>query len=338
LWTIANREDQWVDGPILRLHDEDEQIYLDLIRGVQVEPLQSGAQIILPGVVGPRGVGAIAAIPRADLPLFESLLSDQTRLYARSSWDTRFPGRCVAQHSVRRAPQSVVPDGMIGFPGGQVHLTSTYRERECGTYEEHPYNLDYEDYQYDPERHFDLYGAYTRTVDLAPFALDAQPVSNDQFAAFVLETGYAPRHPEHFLEHWGGNTAPPGIADQAVVYVGFEDARAYAAWSGKRLPSEEEWQYAMESGLFTHETPRVWQWTDSERSDGRTRWCLIKGGADYQAMGSMWYADGGPKDPAFSAKFILLWPGIDRCATIGFRCAVDLPARGPYRRVLDTPE
>jgi hypothetical protein len=68
----------------------------------------------------------------------------------------------------------------------------------------------------------------------------------------------------------------------------------------------------------------VWEWTESERSDGRTRFCLLKGGSFYTARGSGWYFDGGPRPNAYSAKFLLMWPGLDRCATIGFRCAVDL--------------
>ena len=34
--------------------------------------------------------------------------------------------------------------------------------------------------------------------------------------------------------------------------------------------------------------------------------------------------DGGPRPSAFSEKFLLLWPGLDRCATVGFRCVADL--------------
>ncbi len=33
---------------------------------------------------------------------------------------------------------------------------------------------------------------------------------------------------------------------------------------------------------------------------------------------------GSPRPPEFATKFILTWPGLDRCATIGFRCEVDL--------------
>ena len=65
----------------------------------------------------------------------------------------------------------------------------------------------------------------------------------------------------------------------------------------------------------------VWEWTESERTDGRTRFCMIRGGSYYCAQGSQWYMDGGPQPTDFAAKFLLMWPGLDRCATIGFRCA-----------------
>ena len=68
----------------------------------------------------------------------------------------------------------------------------------------------------------------------------------------------------------------------------------------------------------------VWEWTESERSDGRTRFGIIRGGCFYKAEGSKWCADGGPRLCNFAAKFILMWPGLDRCATIGFRCVIDL--------------
>jgi hypothetical protein len=51
---------------------------------------------------------------------------------------------------------------------------------------------------------------------------------------------------------------------------------------------------------------------------------VIRGGSWFTAKGSGWYMDGGPLPADFAAKFLMTWPGLDRCSTIGFRCAVDL--------------
>ena len=64
--------------------------------------------------------------------------------------------------------------------------------------------------------------------------------------------------------------------------------------------------------------------TGNEYSDGRTRFVMLKGGSCYKAEGSDWYFDGGPQKNSFVAKMLLIWPGLDRCSTVGFRCAVDL--------------
>ena len=63
--------------------------------------------------------------------------------------------------------------------------------------------------------------------------------------------------------------------------------------------------------------------TESEHTDGRTRFAILKGGSAWRAGGSEWYVDGGPQDPAFSLKLLLTGP-LERSARIGFRLAVDL--------------
>ena len=102
-------------------------------------------------------------------------------------------------------------------------------------------------------------------------------------------------------------------------------ARAYAAAAGARLPTEDEWQLAAEEGLLDLSGPRVWNWTESEHVDGRTRFAILKGGSDWVAAGSDWYVDGGPQEPAYSLKLLLLGAGMARSPWIGFRLAVDLP-------------
>jgi iron(II)-dependent oxidoreductase len=73
-------------------------------------------------------------------------------------------------------------------------------------------------------------------VYLGAYYIDRYPVTNYQYRRFIRETGH--REPS-LLNHsaWGQPMQP-------VVFVGWEDARAYARWSGKSLPSEAQWEKA----------------------------------------------------------------------------------------------
>jgi formylglycine-generating enzyme required for sulfatase activity len=231
----------------------------------------------------------------------------------------------------------------------------TFTIRECGFYEVP--NIVYPDLRF---HNLHREWSMSRRVSLPPYALDLTPVTNRQFDEFLRASGYIPPHPENFLLHWVNERIPDGLEEHPVVYVSLEDARAYADWAGKRLPTEAEWQFAAQ-GFAAHRYPwgdewqpdacnygqvggttpvkqfpqgrspfgcydlcgNVWEWTESERSDGRNRFAILKGGSFYRAEGSAWYADGGAKPNDFAAKFLLMYPGLDRCATIGLRCAVD---------------
>src|SRR4029450_4427667 len=97
-----------------------------------------------------------------------------------------------------------------------------------------------------------------------------------------------------------------------------------AASPGAPRPTEDEWQLPAEAGVLDLSGPRVWNWTESEHSDGRTRFVILKGGSDWKAEGSEWYVEGGPQDPRYSLKLLLLGGGLARSPNIGFRLAVDL--------------
>lgn len=113
------------------------------------------------------------------------------------------------------------------------------------------------------------------------------------------------------------------VREEPVTGLSLAEARAYAAERGARLPTEDEWQVAAEAGVLERSEPLVWNWTESEHTDGRTRFAILKGGAAFRAEGSEWYVDGGPQPPEFSLQYLLAGP-LQRSAEIGFRLAVDL--------------
>jgi formylglycine-generating enzyme required for sulfatase activity len=358
LWTLVNRSDREINGVWLSVPSAPGQRCFDLIAGTELKPARQGDDLLLSGALGPRGIGCLLAGTVASLgDDFDKFLADQKTVAARADWNATSSKSAV----VLRPPPGVAkarrpPKDMAVIPAATFQLVTELRVRECGFYESSP-----------PAGHAlgDSYRVhlqrFERSVALGRYAIDRTPVTNAQFADFLRRSAYRPRHPDTFLKHWGHGHPPAGKEDHPVVYIGLEDARAYAAWAGKRLPTEAEWQGAAQGpdalkypwgnemkpgrcngGETGDTTPvmafadfgspfgvydlcgNVWEWTESERSDGRTRFCILKGGSFYTARGSGWYMDGGPRPNAFAAKFLLMWPGLDRCATIGFRCAATL--------------
>jgi len=66
------------------------------------------------------------------------------------------------------------------------------------------------------------------------FLIDKFPVTNAQFDRFIKETGAK-------IGHWRRNFKP-GMENCPVVNVNYYEAEQYAAWAGKRLPLEAEWE------------------------------------------------------------------------------------------------
>lgn len=84
----------------------------------------------------------------------------------------------------------------------------------------------------------DEYEGPPHSVDVKPFFLDKTEVTNKQYAEFVQATGY--KSPAG----WGGSSYKVGTGDLPVDTVDWADARAYADWANKRLPTEAEWEFA----------------------------------------------------------------------------------------------
>ena len=175
------------------------------------------------------------------------------------------------------APAKMVPPscGTLPLPAGQhaFHVRHFWRQGDC-----------YPDLSATDElrnRILRVGGVnwilHDHSETIAPAVIAAWAVTNGEFERSRRTTRYAPRHAENFLVHWGGPVCPDAIRHEPVVQVSLDDARAYAAWAGGRLPTEWEWQLAAEKHGHRFVRNEVWEWNESERTDGYNRFVTLRG-------------------------------------------------------------
>lgn len=108
-------------------------------------------------------------------------------------------------------PTSVVPTDMISIPSGEFKMG-----RDDGNDYEKP----------------------AHSVNVESFLIDKYEVTNEQYSQFVRQTRHQPP------SHWPNGQYQIGKATLPVVNVTWYDAKDFCEWAGKRLPTEEEWEYA----------------------------------------------------------------------------------------------
>ena len=353
LWTLINRNHHNVTGDLLETEEVKNHIYFDVIHGEAATSSSSEKKVVLQGEIPARSVYCFIAGAKEKFGSdFQQLLLEMKEIKSSMEEDVNDAGVSPRMKKVKTPERQKDFDSttMVEMHPASVLLTTTVLSREVGSYESRlPVQLSLNT----PIR-------YNRTVNFSHLAADITPVTNKRFYEFIKATGYSPGIKHNFLKHWKDNMYPVNKENHPVVWVDITDARAYCEWARKRLPKEEEWQFiaqGYESNVYPwgkemikencnsngNDTTDVftfpmgkspfgcldmcgntWELTESEYADEHNRFCILKGGSYFKASGSIWYAQGGPQPSTNSVKLLLLYPGLDRSATIGFRCVRDL--------------
>jgi formylglycine-generating enzyme required for sulfatase activity len=238
----------------------------------------------------------------------------------------------------RTLPASEIPEGMVLVPAATIR------------------------YKLKAVDEFVPYPGTRKEISAAidSFLIDRFPVTNEEYLQFIRSTRYIPDDTANYLRHWERGLPVSGQERYPVVWISLEDARAYARWAGKRLPSEAEWQLAAQgtdgrewpwgdefhatkcNNGFGRPTPvdafpkgespygvadlvgNIWQMTDEVWCIGAYYYNIIRGGSWFRPESSWWYIKGGPQPLTTTQMQLLVSPGYDRSATVGFRCVRDL--------------
>ena len=357
VWTIVNRNDYDVNGQQMEVPGESGTRYFDLYHGAELkvdrDPI---GRSVLSFPLEAHGYGAVLATRTEPNATLKKLMSDMKQLTAQPLSSYSHEWQVVKQEIVPIAPTKAAnsaPSGMIKIPEGNFLFKVAGIEIEgfndIGVDVQYPWE--------DTPRRF-----HEHPMHLQSFYIDKFPVTNAEFKTFLDATRYRPGDDLNFLRDWKDGRYPSGWENRPVTWVSIEDARAYAAWAGKRLPHEWEWQYAAQgtdgrlypwgnewdaSAVPVPDKSRTMRGPDpvdahpkgaspfgvmdlvgnvwqwtEEFTDDHTRGGILRGGSYYQPQGSIWYFPQAYK-LADHGKLLMMSPSMDRSGALGFRLAQD---------------
>ena len=236
VFTLVNRNEYNLTGPQIELPYKNGLRYYDLWHGTELTPNHQGNIIRLSFDLEEHGFGALLVTPELKNPSILSLMKTNRNAAPLSSFSMQW--KPLPQQMLPMAktplPQSA-PKNMIKIPAADFVFRVNGVEIEGNNWAGLDVQYPWED---SPRRH------HVHVMHIASFWIDKYPVRNAEFQKFIVATHYHPKDDYNFLKDWKNGQYPAGWDNKPVTWVSGEDARAYAAWAGKRLPHEWEWQYA----------------------------------------------------------------------------------------------
>jgi iron(II)-dependent oxidoreductase len=357
VWTIVNRNEYELNGPQMEVPAIDGIHFYDLYHGDELTPQNKDiGDVLLSFNLEAHGYGAVLASKSAPDAKISSLMVKMKEMTAKPL--------TAYSHEWQGLPQQIVPipgtRPSSDTPAEMLRIPSADFDFHVEGVEIEGFNDIGVDVQYsweDSPRRF-----HEHPMHIDAFWIDKYPVTNTQFKKFLDTTHYHPQDDLNFLRDWPGGSYPQGWDNRPVTWVSLEDARVYAAWAGKRLPHEWEWQYAAQgtdgrlypwgnewnaNAVPVSDKMRTMRGPDTvdahpqgvspfgvmdlvgnvwqwteEFEDEHTRAAILRGGSYYQPQGSIWYFPQAYKLNEHG-KLLLMAPSMDRSGTIGFRCVQD---------------
>jgi len=209
----------------------------------------------------------------------------------RLSWVLLLAASCSSEVGLEQAPPTPAPAGMVWIPGGTFLMGS---ESPLALPDEGPAHevsvsgfwLDAHEVTNMEFAHFVEETEYVTTAERAPTpeelaahlppGVEVPPAEELSPCSLVFQAPKSGQRARGFLDWWrvsegaswqhpeGPESVIEGRTDHPVVHVSHEDAEAYCAWAGGRLPTEAEWEFAARGRL----DGATYVWGDEKPAEG----------------------------------------------------------------------
>lgn len=214
---------------------------------------------------------------------------------------------CAGRAALEKEQDIEIPSGMVRIPSGDFTMGGKSEQADADEFPRHSVSVSafYMDETEVTNARFKAFADATGYVTIAERDIDWQEMSKDlppntpkpadsllKAGSLVFKATEGPVNMRDYSQWWawtiGANWRQPegpnsNIEDKMnhpVVHIAWEDAKAYADWAGKRLPTEAEWEWAAMGGLKDPKYP----WGNQSAEESYSRANFWQGFFPYQNL------------------------------------------------------